>query len=415
MITPAHIGAVVASNQQVGGAVPGHAHRYWRMSVTGIEGGDNRVNLAEVEFWDRRYARRMAGTYFESGAQPSTSGYAYNGIRESVTSPPQAYWISNNGPGIWIGVDAGSATELAAVAIWRSNASSLGGSSGNHITAFDVQYSDDDSSWTTLWSESGSPLIPNANMPGLFANPYYTGDPAPALDSAITPLHWLKLDDGIYSDAGSTPAVNNDGIRQATNHGSAGTPFEQATGALRPTFQTGGINGKPFLRCSRAAAQRFADIAIAQPSGFASLNPFCVAAVTDNVDMTSAAALLGSTATNGGKLGTYFRPTANEQIHTGKASCRFGNVENPQVLALARPTYSKFHGLLNGAKTNITPSGNETVDAISNANLLWSDGLSNDGYYDGDLYELMYIDAVIEEPAHFRISEYLNAKYGGIY
>ena len=411
----AHIGAVAAASQQAAAPAPGNAHRYWRVWVTGIEGGATRVSLAEIEFWDRRYARRLAGTYSESGASFSTAGIAYNDVREFATSPAQTYWISNDLPGVWLKVDAGSAVELAAVVLWRSNLAALGGAAGNHITAFDVQYSDDDTSWTTLWSESGSPLIPASDVPGLFENPYYPGDPAPALDSAITPLHWLKLDDGAYSDAGSTPAANNDGIHQATNHGSDGTPFTQATSGLRPTYKTGGLDGKPFLRCARSSMQRFADIAIAQPSGFASLNPFAVAAVTDNIDLSSETALLGSTATGGGKIGTYFRSTVNEQIHIGKSGLRFGNVPNPQVLLLSRQTNSKLVALVNGAKTVVSSLTNEVSTAISAANLLWNDGLTGDGYFDGDLYELMYVDAATDEVVLFRITEYLNAKYGGIY
>lgn len=416
MISAAHIGAIAAASQQAAAGAPGNAHRYWRMSVTGIAGGDSRVSLAEIEFWDRRYARRLSGTYSESGATSSTSGIAYNGVREFATTPAQTYWISNDMPGVWLKVDAGAPVELAAVVLWRSNLTAIGGSSGNHITAFDVQYSDDDSTWTTLWSESGSPLIPDAKTPGLFENPYYPGDPgAPELDPAITPLHWLKLDGGVYSDAGTTPAANNDGIYQATNYGTDGTAFLQTTSGLRPTFRTGGLNGKPFLRCAYAAAQRFADIAIAQPSGFTALNPYCVVAVTDNVDLTDSPALIGSTATNGGKIGCYFRPTANEQIHTGRADLRFGNIENPQVLLLSRQSGSRFVALLNGVKTIISGAYNETNAAISAANLLWNDGITGDGYYDGELYELMYIDANINETSLFRISEYLNAKYGGIY
>src|SRR5690606_4429105 len=160
---------------------------------------------------------------------------------------------------------------------------------------------DDNAIWTTLWSESGSPLIPDLDSPGVFENPYYAGDPGPPeLDAAIAPLHWLRLDGDVYSDAGSTPAVDNDGIAQAANYGSIGTPFAQASVGVRPTFKTGGLNGKPFLRCSAAATQRFENIAITQPSGSLTLNPYCVFAVTNNVDPTNFTALLGSTASFGG-------------------------------------------------------------------------------------------------------------------
>ena len=390
-----------------------NAHRYWRLLVTGIEGGDTRVNLAEVEFWDRRYARRMTGTYSESGTTIN-SGRAYDGVRQ-IGNLAAGYWVSNSTSGgpVWIAVDAGAPVELAAIVIWRSASNALGGANGNHIAAFDAQYSDDGSTWTTLWSESGSPLIADADMavPGLFENPYYTGDPAPALDSAITPQHWLKLDDGIYSDAGSTPADNNDGIRQATNHGSDGTAFEQPSSGLRPTFRTGGLNGKPYLRCAYASAQRFADIAITQGTGSTSINRYLVAAVTDNVTLTNSPALIGSTASNGGKVGIYFQSNSGAQVRVAKNQFATGSASNPMVMVAAPTNWNRCVYHLNGVPTVVAETTLITSTAISAANLLWNDGISGDGFFDGDLYELMYINADLDDLAMFRVSEYLNAKY----
>lgn len=413
MIGAAHVGAIAGASQQTAGGVPGAGpHRYWRVLVTAIEGGYSRVGLSEVEFWDRRYARRATGTYAESGAT-SVSGGAYNGQHDRGSLSNQ-YWRSNIGA-IWISLDAGSPVDIAAVVIWRANISSPS-NEASHLAGFDVQYSDDGSGWTTLWSESGSPMIPDLDTPGVFQNPHYAGDPGPpAMDTAITPLHWLRGDGGMYSDTGVTPALDNDGVAHAMNYGSDGTAFTQSSAAVRPTFKTGGLNGKPFLRCDFAAAQRFDDIAITQPSGLASLTPYCVFAVTDNVSPTDFPALFGSSASNGGKIGVYFRPSAGEQIHVGHSDLRFGDVVNPQVLVVARQTRTQFFGQQNGALTAIFSSSNEVTTAIAAANLLWNDGLPSDGYFDGDLYELGYIESGLTVPAMFRLSEYLNAKYGGIY
>lgn len=413
MIGVAHIGAVAAASQQAaGGSMGGVPHRYWRVLVTAAQGGAARVGVSELEFWDRRYARRAAGTYSESGAT-SGSGRAYDELRQTGTAT-SSYWVSNLGVA-WLQIDAGAGNEfeLAAVVIWR--AGYTGTSTEGHIGAFDVQYSDDGSAWTTLWSVSDA-SIASVDTPRVFENPYYTGDPEPTLDPALSPLHWLKLDDGIFSDAGTTAAANNDGIAQATNHGSDGTPFAQPTGGIRPTYKTGGVNGKPFLRCAYASAQRFEDIAITQPSGFSAINPFMIAAVTDNIDPTNFPALLGSTATNGGKIGLYFRPTAGEQVHLVKTDWRFGNVANPQVLVAGINSYFQPVGVrINGVPQSLPGGGNLVSTAINAANLLWNDGLSGDGFFDGDLYELLYIPGSSTALKVFRLSEYLNGKYGGIY
>lgn len=410
----AHLGVVAAAGQQSGGSPPAAgAHRYWRMLVTAIEGGYSTVCLSELEFWDRRYARRAAGTYSESGTSAvEHPGWAYDGLRQTGALA-SGYWRSNAGA-IWIKLDAGSPIPMAAIVIWKAGITA--GVSGSHIAAFDVQYSDDNATWTTAWSV-GDASISGTTAPGVFNNPGYVGDPI--LDSAITPLHWLRLDGSVYSDAGSTPAVDNDGIAQAENYGSNGVPFTQPTGGIRPTFKTGGLNGKPFLRCSFAAAQRFEDIAITQPSGTSTLTPCTVVAVTDNVDVTNFPSLLGSIANNGGKIGCYFRPNAGEQVHVGHSANRFGNVANPQVLVASRIAQANAVALLNGARfANSTSSFNEVSTEITSANLLWNDGLTTpvaDGFFDGDLYELMYIEASLSDLERFRISEYARGKYGGIY
>lgn len=401
------LGALAAAGAAAG--PPVESHRYWRVLVTAIEDGYTRVSLSEIEFWDRRHASRLAGTYSVSGASHN-GGRAYDGIRQAASGATD-YWISNTGT-IWLKVDAGAPVELAAVVLWKSALSTPSSTNGGHIAAFDVQYSDDDSNWTTLWSEAGAPLIADANVPGLFENPYYSGDPAPTLDPVVVPRHWLKLDDGVYSDAGTTPAANDEGIAQAVNHGSEGTAFTQATAEIRPTFKTGGLNGKPFLRCSHASAQRFSDIAITQSSSSINITPYCVFAVTDNLNLANTPALLGSPATNGGKAMVWFRPNAGQQVVIGKVGNTFGDVENPQALVMSITTVTTMLGMINGARFAVSSATTFVGSALSAANLLWNDGLSGDGYFDGDLYELGYVDAaVVEDLKLFRISEYLRGKY----
>lgn len=406
----AYHGAIAAA-QQLAGPSGGGAHRYWRVLVTAIEGGASVVGLAELEFWDRRHARRAAGTYSESGATLG-AGRAYDGIRQTGSNAA-SYWLSNTGT-IWIAIDAGEGQEfeLAAVVIWKGGFSA--GTYG-HVNGFDIQYSDNGTTWTTLWAEAGDPLVSGPDEPGLFENPFYSGDPEPVLDPGLTPLHWLDLAAGAYSDEGSTPAIDNDGIRLLTNHGSDGNDYEQASPGLCPTFKTGGLNGKPFLRCAHANAQRFDDIAITQPSGTTTVSPYIVAAVTDNLDLANSPALLGSTVTSGGKIGVHFRPDADAQIHIYKNNFRFGNVANPQVLVMHVQSFSVMRGWLNGAAQNLSVSGTPASTAITAANLLWNDGLASDGYFDGDLYELLYIPGTYTDMQLFRVSEYLNGKYGGIY
>lgn len=49
---------------------------------------------------------------------------------------------------------------------------------------------------------------------------------------------WIKADAGVYSDAGTTPAGNNDTVRQANDQSGSGNNLSQGTAASRPTLLT---------------------------------------------------------------------------------------------------------------------------------------------------------------------------------
>jgi hypothetical protein len=59
---------------------------------------------------------------------------------------------------------------------------------------------------------------------------------------------WLKADAGVFSDAGVTPAVNNDSVQQWNDQSGNGNNATQASGPSRPTYKTGIVNGKPVIR-----------------------------------------------------------------------------------------------------------------------------------------------------------------------
>ncbi len=59
---------------------------------------------------------------------------------------------------------------------------------------------------------------------------------------------WWKADAGVYSDAGSTPANDNDTVQQWNDQSGNGRHFSQATATNRPTYRTAIVNGKPVIR-----------------------------------------------------------------------------------------------------------------------------------------------------------------------
>lgn len=67
---------------------------------------------------------------------------------------------------------------------------------------------------------------------------------------------WLKGDTGLYTDAGTTPAVNHgDLIQQWSDQSGNGNHATQATSGNRPTLSTATVNGKNVVAFDAASAQ----------------------------------------------------------------------------------------------------------------------------------------------------------------
>lgn len=124
-------------------------HRYWRISITGSNGGSY-VGAGEVQF------RTVAGGVNEcvNGTGTSRSNFAGLPPANAFDRNTSTEWASNNvGFPEWLEYDLGSgiSASITEIAYLPRNLTPTTQSP----TGFDVQYSDDNSSWTTLWSVSG--------------------------------------------------------------------------------------------------------------------------------------------------------------------------------------------------------------------------------------------------------------------
>lgn len=66
---------------------------------------------------------------------------------------------------------------------------------------------------------------------------------------------WYKADAGVFEDAGTDPAENNDPVQQWNDQSGNGFHFTQATLGFRPIFKTGIVNGKPVIRWDASGVQ----------------------------------------------------------------------------------------------------------------------------------------------------------------
>ena len=118
--------------------------------------------------------------------------------------------------------------------------------------------------------------------------PYPTGPVVQSMPPRPKLVYHFSADSGVYSDvAGTVPAVNNgDAVALWRNQGNDENAV-QNTAARRPTFKTGGLNGKPYLQCDKTTQQYFEDLPLWE--GTASLDTYsrAIFAVVEDVDVTA--------------------------------------------------------------------------------------------------------------------------------
>jgi len=157
----AGIAAGVGTAAGVGAdAAAAAAHRYWRVNITAASGGV--CSVAEVEFWLNTTTKHTTsgGTVIASGTGAGAAADVFDGNLST-------WWYSGGGTG-WIGYDFGSGNDkvVSMVAI-------CGRDNSQYPTVWSLDYSDNGSSWTTLFGGTNNP----STMLGR-SKLYYFTDPA---------------------------------------------------------------------------------------------------------------------------------------------------------------------------------------------------------------------------------------------
>ena len=234
-------------------------------------------------------------------------------------------------------------------------------------------------------------------------------------------LYWLRADEGVLNGDGQ-PAADGEKVATWQSGGIKG-PAIQSADANRLTYRTDGLNGKPYLLGNAAAQTFFEDIALTQPSGITDVAPFTVFVVTRNVNVAGFPAILGSLATNGGKVGFYFRATANEQMHFTNEGMRKGNYQSPSLIMGAKgrsksggtsSPFSRYWLRQNEVDlyAGELMSDNNNSSAITSTQFLRCSVLSTGGYFNGEIYEFLLYEGTLNDADTFAIEEHLAVKYG---
>ena len=150
------------------------AHRYWRIYITNHAGFNNYLDISEIELRTSIGGADATGTG-TAMASSAGSGYPASSAFDNTTSTTWFTDLGSNPLPQWIGYDfgAGNAKDIVefSTTCWAS---------AENPTCFQLQYSDDNVTWTTLYDIQGEVNWSNGET-RVFHSGTFTGVAAKAL------------------------------------------------------------------------------------------------------------------------------------------------------------------------------------------------------------------------------------------
>lgn len=143
------------------------AHRHWRLYITATGGDPNYTQIAELEL------RAAIGGADQTGAGTASALTALSGFEASkavdnTTSSKWSTTVGNVTP-TWIAYDFGAGNDVDIVEVAVACAGTAFDARGPRV--FDVEWSDDGSTWTTAWSVNEPSLTYTSGVFSVFTSP----------------------------------------------------------------------------------------------------------------------------------------------------------------------------------------------------------------------------------------------------
>lgn len=239
------------------------------------------------------------------------------------------------------------------------------------------------------------------------------GSPLP-LPSTIAGLTgWWSADAGVFSDAGSTPAVDNDTIRQWNDQSGNGRHFSQATAPNRPTFKTNIVNAKPVVRFGGGTDDDYMT-AVAGSNFFAAGAKTAFVVFYHRANFSAPLWSVWDGAVNyvnqlGSNTGADHLTVNNDgatdtAIKTGLAlgTWNIGTFLHSSGLLYSGANDTRDTSLVSSASGNTSSLANTTYLGVSNGPT----------YLDGDIAEVLFYNAALSQPERQVVEGYLANKYG---
>lgn len=237
--------------------------------------------------------------------------------------------------------------------------------------------------------------------------------------NSSTNVLWLSGDNGVFSDAGVTPAANTNNVRQWNDRsGNAGHAI-QATVGQRPNYIVGALNGYPVLRYTAANNDRMLSTGL----GTANVASVFVLGRYTSLPSPNPGLLQGTPAGNG-----YTADAAQKSIGMwvasgssrlwGRGVQSDGTQRNiSEVTTLATNTTYVFNSMYNGSVIQQYVNNGASGSVAYNGTLRsWTDmsiGCQHGNEsWNGDIAEVLVYNVAVNEAQRIIIANYLAAKYG---
>ncbi len=231
---------------------------------------------------------------------------------------------------------------------------------------------------------------------------------------------WLDPTFGVYSNAGTTLAVNNDNVQQWNDRSGNGRNASQGTAGNRPNYITNSLNGNPVIRNTSSNADRLVSTglssgnsasiwAIASYSTLPSANP--------GILQASPAGLSGSGGAADKVIGLWVSNAAGTRVWGRGVQSNNTQQNISQVTTLNSNTFYILNSIYRSNRidqyVNNSAAGNNTSH---NGTLRsWTDvaiGSQAGESWNGNIAEIIMYNTEVNSAQRIIIDNYLASKYG---
>lgn len=248
---------------------------------------------------------------------------------------------------------------------------------------------------------------------------YSQNGPA-GIGSSASNVLWLMANSGVFSDAGITPAINGNNVQQWNDVSGNAVPTSQGTVSRRPNYVTNVLNGLPVLRYTSANN----DLLTAVGMGTANLASVWVVAAysslpNPNPGLIQATPSGLSASTNAGDkaIGIWVDSGAGTEVWGRGIQSNNAQRNISQVTTLNVNTFysigtiyrsNRIDQYVNSAAAGNNTAHNGTLKSWTDASI----GMQGNESWNGDIAEVIFFNAELNEAQRRIVDNYLSAKYG---